>query len=191
MDEQCQREIKLITDLLKFQQFESKQVEFRPQRILLNQFISEQATFVADRWQQSKSLELALHLPHQLAPQIETDPDSLKHVLEELLVNAGKFALPNTTVDVYLQIEPDLAILEVTNLSRPISDEDLPNLFERFRRGRGTTQQAIAGTGLGLALVKSAIEHVQGTITVASEVVEPNVAKIRFTAILPTVLERH
>lgn len=191
LEDQCQREIKLVNDLLKFQQFESRQVEFRPQRIALNQFISEQATLVADRWQESKSLELSLHLPHQLSPQIETDPDSLKHILEELLVNAGKFSLPNSMVAVWLKIEPELAIFEVTNLSKPISDEDLPNLFERFRRGSGTTQQAIAGTGLGLALVKSMVEHVQGTITVTSEVVEPAVAKIRFTVTLPTVLERH
>lgn len=191
LDDQCQREIKLVNDLLKFQQFESRQVEFRPQRIALNPFISEQATLVADRWQESKSLELALHLPHQLSPQIETDLDSLKHILEELLVNAGKFAIPNTMVEVVLKIEPELAIFEVTNLSKPISNEDLPNLFERFRRGSGTTQQAIAGTGLGLALVKSMVEHVQGTITVASEAVEPKISKIRFTVTLPTVLERH
>jgi signal transduction histidine kinase len=199
LEDQCQREIKLVNDLLKFQQFESRQVEFRPQRVALNQFISEQATFVADRWQESKSLELSLHLPHQLSPQIETDPDSLKHILEELLVNAGKFAIPNTMVEVWLKIEPARAIFEVINLSKPIADEDLPNLFERFRRGRGTTQQAIAGTGLGLALVKSMVEHVQGTITVTSEAVAPvladplgkSIAKTRFTVILPTILERH
>jgi signal transduction histidine kinase len=199
LDDQCQREIKLVNDLLKFQQFESRQVEFRPQRVALNQFISEQATFVADRWQESKSLELSLHLPHQLSPQIETDPDSLKHILEELLVNAGKFAIPNTMVEVWLKIEPERAIFEITNLSKPISDEDLPNLFERFRRGSGTTQQAIAGTGLGLALVKSMVEHVQGTITVTSEAVAPalaeplgtGIAKTRFTVILPTILDRH
>jgi signal transduction histidine kinase len=191
LDDQCQREIKLVNDLLKFQQFESRQVEFRPQRIALNQFISEQATLVSDRWQENKSLELSLHLPHQLSPQIETDPDSLKHILEELLINAGKFALPKSMVEVWLKIEPELAIFEVTNLSKPISNEDLPNLFERFRRGSGTTQQAIAGTGLGLALVKSMVEHVQGTITVTSEAVAPAIAKIRFTVTLPTVLERH
>jgi signal transduction histidine kinase len=199
LDDQCQREIKLVNDLLKFQQFESKQVEFRPQRLDLNQFISEQASSIANRWQANKSLELLLHLPHQLSPQIETDPDSLKHVLEELLINAGKFAIPNTMVEVGVKVEPERAILEVTNLSKPISKEDLPNLFERFRRGSGTTQQAIAGTGLGLALVKSMVEHVQGTISVTSEPIEPSLAehfgtkisKTSFTVTLPTILERH
>jgi signal transduction histidine kinase len=190
LDDQCQREIKLINDLLKFQQLESNQLEFHPQQIGLNQFVSEQATFVADRWSDSKALELSLHLP-SVSPQIETDADALKHVLEELLVNAGKFAIPKTMVEVWLTIERNQAIFKVTNLSKPISAEDLPNLFERFRRGTGTTQQAIAGTGLGLALVKSMVDHIQGTITVTSEAIAPSTAKISFTVTIPTVLELH
>jgi signal transduction histidine kinase len=111
--------------------------------------------------------------------------------LEELLVNAGKFAIPNTMVEVLLTVEPAQVIFQISNLSKPISTEDLPNLFERFRRGAGTTQQAIAGTGLGLALVKSMIEHLQGTITVISSPIQPSVAKTCFTITIPTVLERH
>ncbi len=212
LDEQCQREIKLVNDILKLQQLESRQLEFRPHQMALNQFITEQATIVADRWQQSRSLELSLHLPHT-SPKIQTDADSLKHILEELLVNAGKFAIPHTMVEVWLTIDPQQAIFKITNLSQPISSEDLLSLFERFRRGTGTTQQAIAGTGLGLALVKSMVEHIQGTITVTSEPVAPltpqgvgdnlplgtgrrvasgtKIAKICFTVTIPTVLERH
>jgi signal transduction histidine kinase len=189
LEEQCQREIKLVNDLLKLQQLESRQVELRSQQISLNQFISQQATLVTDRWPDSKSLEIALHLP-QLSSHIETDADSLKHILEELLVNAGKFAMPQSMVDVVLKVEPEQAIIQVTNLSKPIAAVDLPHLFDRFRRGTGTTQQAIAGTGLGLALVRSMVDHIQGTITVTSEVVEPTIAKTCFTVTIPTVLER-
>jgi signal transduction histidine kinase len=198
LDDQCQREIKLINDLLKFQQLESNQLEFHPQQVGLNQFVSEQATLVADRWSENKALELSLHLP-SVSPQIETDADALKHILEELLVNAGKFAIPKTMVDLWLTIESvgeaslqeNRVIVKVTNLSKPISAEDLPHLFERFRRGAGTTQQAIAGTGLGLALVKSMVDHIQGKITVTSESVAPLTAKTSFTLTIPTVLELH
>ena len=106
-------------------------------------------------------------------------------------VNAGKFAIPKTMVELWLTIESGRVILKVTNLSKPISDQDLPHLFERFRRGAGTTQQAIAGTGLGLALVKSMVDHIQGKITVTSETVTPSTAKITFTVTIPTVLELH
>jgi signal transduction histidine kinase len=190
LDEQCQREIKLVNDLLKLQQFDTQQVEFRSQPISLNQFVSQQATIVTDRWPDSKSLEISLHLP-ALSSQVETDADSLTHILEELLVNAGKFALPETLVEVWLNVEPERAIFTITNLSKPIAEDDLPYLFDRFRRGAGATQQAIAGTGLGLALVKSMVDHIQGTITVTSDVVEPAIAKTSFTLTMPTVLARH
>ena len=190
LDEQCQREIKLVTDLLKLQQFETQPVEVRSQPISLNQFVSQQATIVTDRWLESKALEIALHLP-QLSSQIETDADSLQHILEELLINAGKFALPETLVEVWLSVEPEQAIFQIANRSKPIASEDLPYLFDRFRRGAGVTQQAIAGTGLGLALVKSMVDRIQGTITVASDVVEPGIANTCFTLTMPTVIERH
>lgn len=189
LDEQCQREIKLVNDLLKLQQLDSHQLELHPQPIVLNQFISEQATIVADRWIESKWLELALHLP-QVSPQLETDVDSLRHILEELLVNAGKFALPNTMVEVWVSPDREQVTFQIANLSKPIPSEDLPYLFDRFRRGGGTTRQAIAGTGLGLSLVKSLVEHLHGTIEVTSQPVEEAIAKTCFTVIVPTVLDR-
>jgi signal transduction histidine kinase len=197
LDEQCQREIKLVNDLLKLQQLESHQLELHPQPIALNHFISEQATIVADRWIESKWLELALHLP-PVSPQLQTDADSLKHIIEELLVNAGKFALPNTMVEVWVSPERqtggdshlDQVTFQIANLSKPIASEDLPHLFDRFRRGTGTTQQAISGTGLGLALVKSLVEHLHGTIEVTSTPVEEAIAKTCFTVTIPTVLDR-
>ena len=197
LDEQCQREIKLVNDILKLQQLESRQLEFRPQQIALNQFVSEQATIVADRWPESRSLELSLHLP-QISPQIQTDADSLKHIVEELLVNAGKFAIPQTMIEVWLTIESEQAIFKIANFSKPIASDDLSSLFDKFRRGAGATRQAIAGTGLGLALVKSMVDQIQGTITVTSDLVTPvaeqigsSMAKTSFTVTIPTVLERH
>ncbi len=190
LKEQCQREIELVNNLLKMQQLESKQLDFRPQLVSIDRFITEQATFVADRWLQSKSLELALHLPPK-SPKIETDADSLKHIIEELLINAGKFALPQTMVEVWLSVNSSSAIVQVANLSKPIASVDLPHLFDKFRRGAGTTQQAIAGTGLGLSLVKALVEHIKGEIAVTSKPVAEAIAKTSFTLTIPLVLERH
>jgi signal transduction histidine kinase len=190
LTEQCQREIELVNNLLKMQQLESKQLDFRPQPVSIDRFITEQATFVADRWAQNKALELSLHLPPE-SPKIETDADSLKHIIEELLVNAGKFALPQSIVELWLSVDDSSAIVAVTNSSKQISSVDLPHLFDKFRRGTGTTQQAIAGTGLGLSLVKALVEHIKGEIEVKSQPIGEAVAKTTFTLKIPLVPERH
>lgn len=184
LSEQCQREIELVSNLLKMQQLESKQLNFRPQTVSLDLFITEQANFVTERWKQNKFLELSLHLP-PVSPQIETDAESLKHIIEELLVNAGKFALPQTTIELWVAIENQTIAIQIANLSKPIASEDLPYLFDKFRRGAGVTQQAIAGTGFGLSLVKALVEHIQGEIAVTSKLVGEGVAKTTFTLKLP------
>lgn len=44
-----------------------------------------------------------------------------------------------------------------------------PHIFEKFRRGRNATKDAIPGTGTGLALVRGLMEQLDGTITVTSQ----------------------
>ncbi len=190
LDEQCQREIKLVSDLLKMQQLESKQLDFRPQSISIDRFVAEQATFAADRWLASKSLELSLHLPSE-SYQIDTDTESFKHIIEELLINAGKFALPNTMVEIWVTVDRATITIRIVNLSKPIPSQDLPYLFDKFRRGAGVTKQAIAGTGIGLALVKSLIEHIKGEISVVSEPIDDTTAKTSFIVTLPKIIPRN
>jgi signal transduction histidine kinase len=190
LDEQCHREIKLVDDLLKLQQLESKQLDFRTQRILLNQFISEQSLSVVERWNSSKSLGFSLHLP-EVSPQIETDAESLQHIIEELLINAGKFALPKTMVKVSLFAEQAQVKIQVVNLSKPITEEDLSHLFETFRRGAETTKQAISGTGMGLTLVKSLAEHLKGEVSVTSTPIDGTSSTTCFTVTIPILIERH
>jgi signal transduction histidine kinase len=190
LDEQCHREIKLVDDLLKLQQLESKQLDFRTQRISLNQFISEQSLSVVERWNSSKSLGFSLHLP-EVSPQIETDAESLQHIIEELLINAGKFALPKTMVKVSLFAEQAQVKIQVVNLSKPITEEDLSHLFETFRRGAETTKQAISGTGMGLTLVKSLAEHLKGEVSVTSTPIDGTSSTTCFTVTIPILIERH
>lgn len=62
--------------------------------------------------------------------------------------------------------------LSIRNIGAGISPDELPYIFDKFRRGRGVTQQAVPGTGLGLALVKSLVEHLDGTIAAHSRPLE-------------------
>ncbi len=166
LEQQCSKETALVNDLLALKQFEPQQVPISLIKIDLKRLIQDLAGDFEKKWA-DKELTLKVDLP-QFAPCLETDPDSLKRVLLELLTNAGKYSASGNAVVFEASEVAGCIVLTVSNFGPGISAADLPHIFEKFRRGTGITDQAIAGTGLGLALVKSLVQHLNGTIDVSS-----------------------
>ncbi len=165
IEEQCTQEINLINDLLTLQQLESKQLEFDRQSVNLSELVQPLLQQFEATWA-SKQLQLQVELPTTW--NWPTEPESISRILQELLNNAGKFAEPQTTVTFQATIGDQLA-LRVINQGQIITPEEQKYIFSKFRRGQGVTQQAISGTGLGLALVKSLVQYLQGEINVSSQ----------------------
>lgn len=105
---------------------------------------------------------------------MQTDPDSLQRILRELLTNASKYSQSHSTVQLEVAIAPTTnqgaksVVIKLVNIGNGITPEELPHIFDKFRRGRGMTAQAIQGTGLGLTLVKALVHHLNGRIQVTS-----------------------
>jgi signal transduction histidine kinase len=100
------------------------------------------------------------------------DARALERVLENLLGNAVKYSAPGTTVTVMLAEErsnPSNGVrLEVSDEGIGIPAEDLPHVFERFRRGRNVSRD-VSGSGVGLASARRMVELHGGTIQVESQ----------------------
>jgi signal transduction histidine kinase len=181
LQQQCKQEIDLINDLLALQQLESHQLNTDRQLIDLENILQPLIERFTNTWAK-KNLQLQVILPKQT--QWQTDPESLIRILQELLTNAGKYAQPDTVVEFTAKKSGSHLTLRVINHGKLIEAADLPYIFQKFRRGKGVTQQAIAGTGLGLALVKSLVQHLQGDISVTSTGHDP-LAKTCFKVSLP------
>ena len=192
LEKQCTQEIDLINDLLTLQQLESKQAPIHLQKIDLNAFINNLVAPFEHKWA-DKGLKLAVDLPER-SLMLKTDPDSLNRIFLELLTNAGKYSDPDTTVSLKVDrscdSQTDRIVLTLVNLGAGISEDDLPSIFEKFRRGQGVTQKAVQGTGLGLALVKSLVQHLNGNIDVSSQSQQRNSThETCFTLTLPQSLD--
>jgi signal transduction histidine kinase len=182
LEQQCTQEINLINDLLTLQQLESKQMGTDRQWVDLLALVQPLVDKFLETWA-SKQLQLQVDLPPVFNWQ--TEPESISRILQELLTNAGKFSQPLTTVQLQVTVAKQLE-LRVINHGQLISPEEQTYIFSKFRRGQGVTQQAISGTGLGLALVKSLVQHLQGEISVSSSlVVDDQLAVTCFEILLP------
>lgn len=97
------------------------------------------------------------------------DSRRLRQVITNLLSNAIKFSLPGGAVDVTLDRAGDASDrceVAVVDTGRGISADALPILFQRY--ARAVDSRSVAGTGLGLMIVRQVIEAHQGTVGVES-----------------------
>lgn len=98
-----------------------------------------------------------------------THPVLMRFLLENLLSNAIKYNRQGGSIRLTAEIKENQLHLEVADTGIGISPEHLPHIFTCFYRADPSRNKEIAGNGLGLSIVKTAVEKMQGEITVESQ----------------------
>jgi signal transduction histidine kinase len=189
LEQQCAQETSLVNDLLALQELETKQVAMQVQQVNLRHMIEDLNVSFDQRWAM-KGLSLNIAIPEK-SPVLATDAASVQRILLELLTNAGKYADPSTAIEVHVtQPDPQQVVVTIINIGAGIAATELPFIFDKFRRCQGMTQQAVPGTGLGLALVKSLLQHLNGSVMATSEALPGKIIhETTFTVMLPLNLD--
>ncbi|MBX2862075.1 MAG: GAF domain-containing protein [Leptolyngbyaceae cyanobacterium MAG.088] len=91
----------------------------------------------------------------------------LQQVFENLLSNAIKYSLDGGDIQLVIVGEPTQITCHINDEGMGIPEADIPHLFQVFRRGSNVGE--IPGTGLGLNIVKAAVELHGGNIVVKSK----------------------
>ncbi|NJK63478.1 MAG: PAS domain S-box protein [Synechococcaceae cyanobacterium SM2_3_1] len=171
LQQECEREIRLVNDLLELQSLEAGVKQLHPVPLDLCTWVPP---LVEGFQLRAQARELHLHLRlHPEIPQITTDPHLLERVLVELLNNACKYTPPDHNI--ILSLLPTTLTgqrgvrIEVINTGIEIPADILPRLFEKFFRVPHTDPYQQGGSGLGLALLRQAVEYLQGSIHVSSQ----------------------
>lgn len=97
---------------------------------------------------------------------IESDENLLRNIFVNLLTNAIKFSPGRDAIFVSVQQDEHLVECRVEDHGLGIEEKDLAKIFEPFHRGDNVKQ--IKGTGLGLPIVKKAVETLGGDVEVKS-----------------------
>src|SRR5262249_48160298 len=109
---------------------------------------------------------------------VYVDRDMWERVVLNLLSNALKFTLSGS-VEVSLREEGDAALLRVHDTGSGIPADELPHLFQRFHRRRGTQARTHEGSGIGLALVNDIVQLHGGRVSVQSSTGQGTTFEVR------------
>ena len=158
--------LELINDYLDFAKIDAGYLKLSPRRVDLVK-IAQDSIHLVKMQAQARRQKLLLDLPP--APVMAwVDADKFRQVLDNLLSNALKYTSMDGAISLRLWVEEAEAIFEVSDTGQGISAEQLPALFTKYHRVPGKATQGIAGSGLGLLIVKEIIEAHKGSVEVIS-----------------------
>ena len=131
----------------------------------------------------NKSIDFTTNYADDLPKQLYGDKTKIKEIVTNLLTNAIKYTDEgkiNLAVKCINNKDTCKLIISVSDTGRGIRKEVMDKLFEKFTRDTDVTDSTIDGVGLGLAITKSLVEILGGTITVNSVVGKGSVFTVVF-----------
>ncbi|PSB32946.1 hybrid sensor histidine kinase/response regulator [Stenomitos frigidus] len=166
LQDECQREIDLITDLLDLTRLDA---EVEPP-ILAPIELATWLPIVAEPFvDRAHSQQQQLHVDIAPAlPTLTTEQASLERILAELLNNACKYTPPGASIVLAAHKTTDRLQISVINGGAEISKQEQARIFDKFYRIPNHDPWKRGGTGLGLALVKKLAARLGASICVES-----------------------
>ncbi len=155
----------MVRQMLQLAKLEASQIQRSAEPVNLNRLFDQLLPPMADQATE-KGLTFIQRVQADLPP-IHGVEETLYLIFKNLVENAIKFTL-NGTVRIEGQVDGQMIQVRVKDAGIGIPKEAVPNLFRRFYRAQSAVERGIAGTGLGLHMVKEGVEKHGGTIEVQS-----------------------
>lgn len=163
--EQSQRLETLVSSLLDLSRIESAEVKSKFDLVDISKIIHEVVEQFASRAEQANR-SFRLDVPAETI-EVMGNEMQLRQVLTNFLENTIKFTRVNDAISLSAQVGDHKVQIKIRDTGIGIPEEDLPNLFKRFHRGRNVSEYA--GNGLGLAIVKAILDAHDGEVSVTSD----------------------
>lgn len=172
LQKECDRETKLIQDLLDLQQLDTDTLTLMVSAIAIEQWLPYVVHPFLKRFQEHHlqcDLEIEPNLPSLMCDQI-----SLSRLVVELLTNAWRYTpagerIRITAGQVQDPSEEPRFRLQIYNSGVEIPIEEIPRIFDKFYRVPKLDLRKHGGTGLGLALVQRLVQRLGGQVWVKSD----------------------
>jgi signal transduction histidine kinase len=164
----CLRLLKLVNSLLDFSRIEAGRVQALYEPTDLAKLTAELASHFHSAAQRA-GLQLQIECPPVPEP-VYVDREMWAKIVLNLVSNAFKHTFQGS-ITVRLQSSNAGGVrLTVEDTGVGIPAEEIPKLFERFHRVKGTASRTHEGTGIGLSLVRELVHLHSGSVHVDSTV---------------------
>ena len=164
--DESERLARLVDNVLDFSKIEQGKKIYRMRPTALPDVVRSAAR--AMRYPLSQQgFDLNVSIDDRL-PALSADPDALEQAILNLLSNAMKYSKASKQIDLSCSRYNGDAVIAVTDHGIGIASSDQPRIFEKFYRVRSADTDLIAGTGLGLTLVKHIAQSHGGSVDVQS-----------------------
>jgi signal transduction histidine kinase len=154
----------IMEDVLQLTSLQARRAEFNPIWLDLDALCRS----ILDEFQsQPGGAQRLAYSCNEALRAVKLDKKLTRQLMANLLSNAMKYSAADKTVWVSLTATSEKLVCQVRDEGIGIPAADLADLFEPFHRAANV--DAIAGTDLGLAIAKEAVELHGGTIAVESQ----------------------
>jgi signal transduction histidine kinase/DNA-binding response OmpR family regulator/sugar lactone lactonase YvrE len=173
----------LVSQLLDFRKLEQDKTPFVLKRTdLLPLLKGVYSSF--EEYASQKQMRYTFGCSEAKLP-VEVDATWMERAFFNLLSNAFKYTPAGGEISVSGTIAKGEVLISVQDSGTGISEEDLPNIFNRFYQGGNQAPQYTQRTGIGLSMVQDIVERHHGRISVTSFVGQGST----FTIHLPETME--
>ena len=163
----------IINQVLEMARIESGKITLNPESVNIREMVEAMNTvFESSLTKKSLEYQCSLNVVHD---QILCDKTKMEEIILNVVSNSIKYTNPHGKITVSID---ELDSEDEKNANYKVVVEDngigmsqdyLPHIFEDFSREHTSTETRVAGTGLGLPIVKSLVDRMGGTIEVESE----------------------
>ncbi|KKP82166.1 MAG: Multi-sensor signal transduction histidine kinase [Candidatus Moranbacteria bacterium GW2011_GWF2_35_54] len=161
-----QRMIELVNSLLNVSRLEMGTFLVEPKQTDILKMADEVIKELTPR-----SLEKEIKIKNnydKTLPEINVDPKLMRIIFQNLLSNSIKYTQPKGKIELKIGYDEKNLNIEVTDNGMGIPESQKANIFSKFFRADNVRQTDAEGTGLGLYLLKSIIDHSEGKISFTS-----------------------
>lgn len=164
LHEESQRLVRLVHDLLDLRRLEDP----GPRERVAVDLVAVVHEVLDDLAPAAVEAEVDVDADLPPAAHVAGVPEDLHLTVHNLVANAVRYNQPGGRVEVALRRDGGDHVLTVRDTGIGIPQEDLQRVFERFYRVDAARSRERGGTGLGLSLVRNAVERHGGAVEVDS-----------------------